>query len=137
MTLPKDGPNIGYLMARWYGKAAEDVVHHVTAEIVGYGNDTICIKVTDPGDSRLPIGFEMYVGGFYLSEDGEYALAAELPVGCIVEVEYRGEVVADEFGYCGPTGGPAGYIRVVEPEGTATTDSFEEVQGPPDGHYRF
>ena len=115
MTLPKDGPNIGYLMARWYGKAAEDVVHHLTAEVVGYGNDTICIKVTDPGDSRLPIGFEMYVGGSYLSEDGEYALAAELPVGSIVEVEYSGEVVADEFGYCGPTGGPAGYIRVVEP----------------------
>ncbi len=115
MTLPKDGPNIGYLMARWYGKAAEDVVHHVTAEVVGYGNDTVCIKVTDPGDSRLPIGFEMYVGGSYLSEDGEYALAAELPVGSIVEVEYSGEVVADEFGYCGPTGGPAGYIRVVEP----------------------
>lgn len=115
MTLPKDGPNIGYLMARWYGKAAADVVHHVTAEVVGYGNDTICIKVTDPGDSRLPIGFEMYVGGSYLSEDGEYALAAEIPVGSIVEVEYSGEVVAGEFGYCGPTGGPAGYIRVVEP----------------------
>ena len=115
MTLPKDGPNIGYLMVRWYGKAAEDVVHHVTAEIVDYGNDTICIKVTDPGDSRLPIGFEMYIGGFYLSEDGKNALAAELPVGCIVEVEYSGEVVGDEFGYCGPTGGPVGYIRVVEP----------------------
>ena len=115
MTLPKDGPNIGYLMARWYGKAAADVVHHVTAEIVGYGNDAICIKVTDPGDSRLPIGFEMYVGGFYLSEDGKNALAAGLPVGSIVEVEYSGEVVADEFGYCGPTGGSVGYIRVVEP----------------------
>ncbi len=115
MTLPKDGPNIGYLMARWYGKAAEDVVHHVTAEVVDYGNDTICIKVTDPGDSRLPIGFEMYVGGSYLSEDGGSAPAFELPLGCIVEVEYSGEVVAGEFGYCGPTGGTAGYIRVVEP----------------------
>ena len=115
MTLPKDGPNIGYLMARWYGKAAEDVVHHVTGEVAGYGNDTVCIQVTEPGDSRLPIGFEMYVGGSYLSEDGEYAPVTELPLGCIVEVEYSGEVVADEFGYCGPTGGPAGYIRVVEP----------------------
>ena len=115
MTLPKDGPNIGYLMVRWYGKAAADVVHHVTAEIVDYGNDTICIKVTDPGDSRLPVGFEMYVGGSYLSEDGGSAPAFELPVGCIVEVEYRGEVVGDEFRYCGPTGGTAGYIRVVEP----------------------
>ena len=115
MTLPKDGPNIGYLMARWYGKAAEDVVHHVTAEVVDYGNDTICIKVTDPGDSRLPVGFEMYIGGSYLSEDGGSTPAFELPLGCIVEVEYRGEVVADEFGYCGPTGGPAGHIRVVEP----------------------
>ena len=115
MTLPKDGPNIGYLMARWYGKAAEDVVHHLTGEVAGYGNDTICIKVTDPGDSRLPISFEMYVGGSYLSEDGGTTPVFELPLGSIVEVEYSGEVVADEFGYCGPTGGPAGYIRVVEP----------------------
>lgn len=112
MTLPKDGPNIGYLMVQWYGKAAEDVVHHVTAEVVGYGADTLCIKVTDPGDSRLAVGFEMYVSGpFFLSaeEDAQHVPATDLPVGCTVEVAYRGEVVADG------TYGPSIYVRMAEP----------------------
>ena len=112
MTLPKDGPNIGYLMVQWYGKAAEDVVHHVTAEVVGYGADTLCIKVTEPGDSGLDVGFEMYVSGpFFLSaeEDAQHVPATELPVGCTVEVAYRGEVVADG------TYGPSIYVRMAEP----------------------
>lgn len=116
MTLPEDGPVIGYLMQRWYGKAAEDVTHHLTGEIVGYGNDTVCIQVTEPGDSRLEVGFQLYVGGSLSSEeDSSRVRLTDLPEGTLLEIVYSGEIMGGEFGYCGPSGGPSGSVRRVNP----------------------
>jgi len=116
MTLPEDGPVIGYLMQRWYGKAAEDVTHHLTGEIVGYGNDTVCIRVTEPGDSRLEVGFHLYTGGSLSSEEENARVRlTDLPEGTLLEIVYSGEIIGDEFGYCGPSGGPSGSVRRVDP----------------------
>lgn len=65
-----------------------------TAEVVKYGNDALCVKVTDAGDSTLDIGFELYVG----VADGY----DNYPVGCLVEATCSGEINAYEYGTYGP-----------------------------------
>ena len=76
------------------GSAAEIPVaaqpYHFTAEIVGYGNDTLLVQITDPGDSGMPTGRKLYVP------------AAEsydaYPVGAAFEFTCTGAIGLDDNG---------------------------------------
>lgn len=68
------------------------IERHFSAEVVGYGNDTLLVRVTNVLDSNLPIGEELYVPSDW---DG-------YPLGTAVYVTYSGAVTADEEGNLGP-----------------------------------
>lgn len=68
--------------------------HQFTAEVVKYGNDALCVKVTDIGDSTLSINNELYVS----VADGYDCY----PIGCSVEVVYSGNVTVYDDGTSGP-----------------------------------
>ena len=95
--------NFGSREEDWYGSFDPDVwpyeitlpVHRFLGEVAGYGNDTICIRVTDGLDSPLPAGFEMYAGLGAVSYEEDY------PIGCRLEVTYSGVMMMDEQGYRG------------------------------------
>ena len=100
----------------WYGSFDPDVwpyeitlpVHRFLGEVAGYGNDTLCIRVTDGLDSPLPAGFEMYAGLGAVSYEEDY------PIGCRLEVTYSGVMMMDEQGYHGLDGGTLTVRRVDE-----------------------
>lgn len=68
--------------------------YNFTAEVIKYGNDALCVKVTDVGDSALSIGDELYVS----VRDGY----DNYPIGCSVEVVYSGNVTVYDDGTSGP-----------------------------------
>ena len=63
-------------------------------EVVKYGNDALCVKVSDAGDSTLSIDDELYVS----VRDGY----DNYPIGCSVEVAYSGNVTVYDDGTSGP-----------------------------------
>ena len=83
-------------------------VHRFQGEAAGYGNDTLCIRVTDPLDSPLSVGFELYAGLGAVSYEEDY------PIGCRLEVAYSGVMLMDEQGYYGLDGGTLTVHRVDE-----------------------
>ena len=83
-------------------------VHRFQGEAAGYGNDTLCIRVTDPLDSPLSVGFELYAGLGAVSYEEDY------PIGCRLEVVYSGVMGLDEQGYYGLDGGTLTVHRVEE-----------------------
>ena len=91
-----------------YPYEIEFSVYRFMGEVAGYGNDTLCIRVTDPLDSPLPVGFEMYAGLGAVSYEEDY------PIGCRLEVTYSGVMLMDEQGYYGLDGGTLTVRRVEE-----------------------
>lgn len=87
LTLKKIGEN-------WHILAHQPAIYHFTAEVVKYGNDALCVKVMDAGDSTLSIGDELYVS----VRDGY----DNYPIGCSVEVAYSGKVTVYDDGTSGP-----------------------------------
>lgn len=87
LTLQRSGEN-------WHILSHQPAIYHFTAEVIKYGNDALCVKVTDAGDSTLSIGDELYVG----VADGY----DNYPTGCSVEVAYSGKVNVYDDGNYGP-----------------------------------
>ena len=87
LILKKSGEN-------WHILAHQPAIYHFTAEVVKYGNDALCVKVTDAGDSTLSIGDELYVS----VRDGY----DNYPIGCSVVVAYSGKVTVYDDGTSGP-----------------------------------
>lgn len=68
--------------------------YNFTAEVIKYGNDALCVKVTDVGNTTLSFGDELYVP----VADGY----ENYPVGCAVEIAYIGSAIVYDDGTCGP-----------------------------------
>ena len=81
-------------------------IYKITGVVVGYGADTLCVTVTDPGDSPLAPGTEMYVGLLAWTNfswlDGAGYESTEYPLMSTVVIEYTGEVLVDDSGVCRP-----------------------------------
>lgn len=79
-------------LAAWEedGRVVDTELHFI-AEVIGYGNDTLLVRVTDALDSNLAIGEELYV-----PSDWE-----GYPRGTTVSVTYNGVVEVDEDGNMG------------------------------------
>lgn len=63
-TLRLDGGRLAFvlLVQQWLAPGhAADEPYRFTAEVVGYGNDTLRVRVLDSGDSGLSVGQELYV----------------------------------------------------------------------------
>ena len=69
-----------------------DEPYRFTAEVVGYGNDTLRVRVTDSGDSGLSVGQELYV------PNGDYDAH---PQGSVFTFTCTGRIMLDADGNYG------------------------------------